>query len=334
MAIEGRRMDKDLIAESRAFRAAAQRKANAQWRGDALQAAGPITPAKRDKMQAMMQAKMQARATERAHVLRQAKLSRFIGKLGYEWASASGLGSVSDPRPGPGSGPAFDPSPVPDHRSSGPGPALGAALSSGRGLASDPGSCPGSGPVSDPGPVSSPDPVPSSGATSFGSGSAPGTGSGLDSGPSSVRGSALGSGPISGYGSGPDHIRDPEPVASSSGPSTTSLGSISARLRTLCAELQRLRLGPVRIAAHNKAKALQEARLTKKRDAEEVRQMKKLNAVFDAGTFHAQLFSPARSALMSEIRSRLPGSRASDLSMTTFYDKGNAHQEPHLTDQF
>ena len=47
MAIEGGRIskkDKDLIAESRAYKAAAQRKAqrsaHAQWRGDALQAVG------------------------------------------------------------------------------------------------------------------------------------------------------------------------------------------------------------------------------------------------------------------------------------------------------
>ena len=178
------RCKNDLVAEKRRYAAAAQRKAqraaHAGWRGDALQDIGLKEDGKMRRQverRAAAQAKNRKASRKKARQRAEAKSRRFVGKLGWEWATVDWAGQDSalagNPLP-TGFGPvrfARDP----DHGSA---PVSGSG--SGSGLGSGPGSARGS--------------ALGSGTTSLGSGSAPGSGSGLGSGPGSARGSALGSG--------------------------------------------------------------------------------------------------------------------------------------------
>ena len=105
MAIEGGRIskkDKDLIAESRAFKAAAQRKAlrsaHAKWRGDALQEIGLKEDGKMRRQverRAAAQAKNRKASRKKARQRAEDKSRRFVGKLGWEWATVDWAGQDS-----------------------------------------------------------------------------------------------------------------------------------------------------------------------------------------------------------------------------------------------
>ena len=105
MAIEGGRTskkDKDLIAESRAYKAAAQRKAqrsaHAQWRGDALQAVGLKEDGKMRRQverRAAAQAKNRKARIKNARRRAEDKSRRFVGKLGWAWPLSSPTASAS-----------------------------------------------------------------------------------------------------------------------------------------------------------------------------------------------------------------------------------------------